>query len=33
MTPLVSRATIGSNGGIARARIHSDSRAIAPLNK
>ena len=33
MTPVVSRATIGSSGGIDRASIHSDSRAIAPLNR
>ena len=26
--PFVSRATIGSSGGIARAAIHSDSRAM-----
>jgi hypothetical protein len=33
ITPVVSFATSGSSGGIDRARIHADSRAVAPLNK
>ena len=33
MTVLVSFATIGCSGGIDRNMIHSDSRAIAPLNR
>ena len=33
MTPFVSFATIGCSGGTDRARIHSDSRAMAPLNR
>ena len=33
MTPLVSRATVCRSGGMARATINSDSRAIAPLNR
>ena len=32
-TPVVSRATTGCSGGIDRAKIHADSRAIAPLNR